>query len=509
MDTQLTFLILTFAISVLGMMAFVVALIQKQVLVPPEAAEAIFSDGVKGQLELDQTGVASRRWQAFDQSARGPILFFLISSVAWLLLGSLFGLLVSFKFHSPQLLAGYDYLTFGKLRILHLNIIAYGWLSFAGLGLSMWLVPRIAKVPLRKPGFIAVAGVLWNIGVVVGCAGILLGYSDGLEWLEFCWPADLLLAVAGALVAIPVMRTVWESAEKHLYVTLWYTLAAFIWFPVLFVIANLHFLHSGVQQGITNWWFAHNVLGLWVTPLGLGIIYYLLPKIIGHPVASYQLSLFGFWGLALFYAQVGGHHLVGSPLPTWLINVSIVMSVGMAIPVVTVAINHHVTAYRHFHVLKESVVLRFIVFGAMMYTISSLQGSLHSLRTFNYVTHFTHWTVSHAHLGLYGFTSMVFFGGIYFALPRLLDRDWPRPGLINLHFWVAAVGVLIYAVALGIGGILQGLQLTDPRSTFEASVKVTLPYLMARSGGGTLMLFSHLILAFNIVDLCFGKGARK
>ncbi len=509
MDTQLVFLILTFAISVLGMMAFVVALIQKQVLVPPEAAEAIFAGGSKGQLELDQRGPTSRKWEVFDQSARGPILFFLISSVAWLLLGSLFGLLVSFKFHHPQLLATQDFLTFGKLRILHLNIIAYGWLSFAGLGLSLWLVPRITRVPLRKPGLIALSGVIWNLGVALGCGGILLGYSDGLEWLEFWWPADLMLAVAGALVAIPVMRTVWESAEKHLYVTLWYTLAAFIWFPVLFVIANLHFLHSGVQQGITNWWFAHNVLGLWVTPLGLGIIYYLLPKIIGHPIASYQLSLFGFWGLALFYAQVGGHHLVGSPLPTWLINVSIVMSVGMAIPVITVAINHHVTAYRHFHVLKESVVLRFVVFGAMMYTISSLQGSLHSLRTFNYVTHFTHWTVSHAHLGLYGFTSMVFFGGIYFAMPRLLGRDWPRPALINLHFWTAAVGVLIYAVALGIGGILQGLELTDPQSTFEASLKVTLPYLMTRSLGGTLMLLSHLILAFNIMELSLRKGAER
>ena len=144
-----------------------------------------------------------------------------------------------------------------------------------------------------------------------------------------------------------------------------------------------------------------------------------------------------------------------------------------------------------------------------MYTISSLQGSLHSLRTFNYVTHFTHWTVSHAHLGLYGFTSMVFFGGIYFAMPRLLGRDWPRPALINLHFWTAAVGVLIYAVALGIGGILQGLELTDPQSTFEASLKVTLPYLMIRSLGGTLMLLSHLILAFNIMELSLRKGAER
>jgi cytochrome c oxidase cbb3-type subunit 1 len=194
------------------------------------------------------------------------------------------------------------------------------------------------------------------------------------------------------------------------------------------------------------------------------------------------------------------HHLLGGPIPTWIANLSIVMSVGMAIPVVTVAINHHITAYKHLHMLKDSVVLRFIVFGAMSYTVSSLQGSLHALRTFNYITHFTHWTVSHAHLGLYGFTTMVMFGGIYFAFPRLLGRDWKYPQLINLHFWTAAIGIIIYAVALGIGGWLQGEALQNTAGTFEASVLVTLPYLAARSVGGSLMLFSHLLFLFNI---CF------
>ncbi|MCA9792860.1 MAG: cbb3-type cytochrome c oxidase subunit I, partial [Candidatus Eremiobacteraeota bacterium] len=501
MTSATAFLVLTFAISVLSMAALVVALIQGQVLVPPEAALAIFGQGEAGHPELDDMRGATPRWQELDQSARGPILYFLLSSAVWLLMGSVLGLLVSLKFHHPGLLATQDFFVFGKLRALHLNIITYGWLSFAGLGLCLWLVPRLTKVPLKSPRVLTVAGTLWNVGVFFGCIGLLYGYTDGLEWLEFWWPADILLATAGGLVAVPVFQTVLHSAEEHLYVTLWYVLAAFIWFPVLFTIANLHFLHTGVQQAITNWWFAHNVLGLWVTPLGLGIVYYLLPKIIGQPVFSYQLSLFGFWGLALFYSQVGGHHLIGSPLPTWLINLSIVMSVGMAVPVITVAINHHVTAYRHFHMLKKSVVLRFIVFGAMAYTVSSLQGSLHSLRTFNYITHFTHWTPSHAHLGLYGFTSMVFFGGIYFALPRLLQRDWPRPGLVNLHFWLAAFGILVYAGALGIGGILQGLELTNPDSSFEASVRVATPYLIGRSVGGSLMLLSHLVFATNIAGL--------
>jgi cytochrome c oxidase cbb3-type subunit 1 len=177
------------------------------------------------------------------------------------------------------------------------------------------------------------------------------------------------------------------------------------------------------------------------------------------------------------------------------------MSVGMAIPVVTVAINHHVSTYRHFHVLKDSVVLRFIVFGAMSYTVSSIQGSLHSLRTFNYITHFTHWTVSHAHLGLYGFTTMVLFGGIYFALPRLVGRNFKHPQLLNVHFWVAAAGIIIYSVALGIGGWLQGQELQNVNGSFEQSVRVTMPYLVLRSAGGTLMLLSHVLMLYNVIGI--------
>lgn len=501
MDAKVVFLVLTFSISVLGMLAFVVALIQKQVLVPPSAAKSIFLANEFGHSELDSTSQLSDQWRTLDQSARKPILFFIVTATLWLVLGSLFGLLVSIKFHAPEFLGTEALLTFGKLRPLHLNIITYGWLSPAALAVSMWLVPRLTKVPLQSIKTLYAAGIIWNVGVLLGCVGILFGYTDGLEWLEFWWPTKILLAIAGAMIAIPLFKTIYLSKEKHLYVTMWYTICALIWFPVLFIIANAHFLHSGVEQAIANWWFAHNVLGLWVTPLGLGIIYYLLPKITGHPIFSYQLSLFGFWGLALFYSQVGMHHLLGGPIPTWIGNLSIVMSVGMAIPVVTVAINHHVSTYKYFHVLKDSVVLRFIVFGAMSYTVSSLQGSLHSLRTFNYITHFTHWTVSHAHLGLYGFTTMVLFGGIYFALPRLVGRNFKHPQLLNLHFWVAAIGIIIYAVALGIGGWLQGVELRNVQGSFEQSVKLTMPYLIIRSVGGTLMLFSHLLMLYNVFSI--------
>ncbi|MGE3759317.1 MAG: cbb3-type cytochrome c oxidase subunit I, partial [Pseudobdellovibrionaceae bacterium] len=226
MDAKVVFVILTFSISVLGMLAFVIALIQKQVLVPTSAARSIFGDDELGHSEPDGKSNMSDQWRLLDQSATSPILLFMVSSVVWLVLGSIFGLLVSFKFHVPDFLGTQALLTFGKLRPLHLNIIAYGWLAPAALGVSLWLVPRLTKVPLQYVKTLSAAGLLWNLGVLLGCVGILFGYTDGLEWLEFWWPSDILLAVAGAMVALPLFRTIYLSKEKHLYVTMWYTIAA-------------------------------------------------------------------------------------------------------------------------------------------------------------------------------------------------------------------------------------------------------------------------------------------
>ena len=280
---------------------------------------------------------------------------------------------------------------------------------------------------------------------------------------------------------------------KHLYVSVWYLGAALLWFPVLYAVANAPGVHFGVEQATMNWWFGHNVLGLWFTPLGLAAAYYLIPKVLGTPIYSYNLSLLGFWALAFFYSQVGGHHLIGGPVPTWLITLSIVQSIMMVVPVFAVAVNQHMTVFRHFGALRYSPTLRFIVLGAMMYTLVSIQGSLEALRSVNTITHFTHFTIAHAHLGLYGFFAMVMFGSTYFVMPRVLGREWPHSWMISLHFWLVIIGFAIYFVALTVGGWLQGLAMLDAKQPFMASVTVTLPYLQGRSLGGALMVLGHFV----------------
>jgi len=253
---------------------------------------------------------------------------------------------------------------------------------------------------------------------------------------------------------------------------------------------------------------------LWLTPLGVGTAYYLIPKIVGQPVYSYSLSLLGFWGLALFYSQVGIHHLIGAPVPSWLVTLSIVHSVMMFIPVIAVAINQHTTVARNAWALKQSVALRFVALrfvalGALMYTLSSFQGSLQALRPVNSVTHFTHYTVGHAHLGAYGFTSMVLFGAFYYMLPYLTGRDWPWPRLLKLHFWLVVGGFVVYFLAVSAGGWLQGVGLLDTGRSFESVTRATIPYLQARSLGGSLMTLGHLVFAFHIAALLMGKGTLR
>jgi len=241
----------------------------------------------------------------------------------------------------------------------------------------------------------------------------------------------------------------------------------------------------------------------------VGAIYYFLPKIIGRPIRSYNLSLLGFWTLAFFYGQVGGHHLIGGPVPSWLVTLSIVQSGMMVVPVIAFGINIGLTMKGRMHLARYSPTLRFMMFGGFMYLASSFQGSLEALRSVNRVAHFTHFTVAHAHLGAYAFVAMVLFGAIYFMMPRVLQWEWPYPRLITLHFWLSAVGILIYFVGLSIGGWLQGLAMLDSARPFMESVTLTIPYLKARSVGGGLMVLSHLVFVGHFLAMALRFGPNR
>lgn len=436
-----------------------------------------------------------------DASCRLPVLLFFICGTLWLLVGTLFALITSWKMHHPDLLGNIAWLTFGRVRPVHLNTVIFGFASEVAIGVSLWLMCRLCRVTLMHKWIIIMAAVFWNVGVVVGVLGILAGDNTGIEWLEFPPYASPILFFSYALIAVWGIITFRFRREKHLYVSQWYLLAALLWFPWLYSSANIMLILDpvrGTVQSAVNWWFAHNVLGLWFTPIGLAAIYYFIPKVTGKPIHSYYLSALGFWSLALFYNWNGGHHLVGGPMPAWLVTVSIVASVMMTIPVVTVGINHHLTMRGSFHMLRHSPTLRFMVFGGMNYTVASLHGVLSALRSVSEVTHFTHHTISHAHTGMYAFFTMVMFGSMYYIIPRLTLREWPSAMLIRVHFWFTALGIILYMGPLTLGGILQGYAMLNPDVPFLEVVKLTVPYLKIRTLAGIIIAIGHTAFFINL-----------
>ena len=530
-------LLLTFILSVTGLGIFIWSLRRNMFGDNPDAAGVIFSTGEIGHVEDPSATPEQRaglqkvvteggkavvdpsladalkneliaRTDA-DQSTAYVAFVFLSCAIVWLVLASVFGLISSIKLHNPEFLTEYAWLTFGRTRTYHLNMVAYGWCPMAAFGIAIWMLPRLLKTKLYGGRFALLGCMLWNAGLIAGLGSIAVGINDGLEWLEIPWQISILLVLGGALIALPLVFTLANRKVEHLYVSIWYMGAALFWFPVLYLVAKLPGVHFGVEQAAMNWWFGHNVLGLYYTPIALASVYYFLPKIIGRPIQSYNLSLIGFWALAFFYGQVGGHHLVGGPVPHWLITLSIVQSMMMIIPVLAFSVNQHLTMRGHFKTMYYSPTLRFIVLGAMMYTLSSFEGSFEALRSFSTVVHFTHFTVAHAHLGLYAFFSIVMFGAIYFVMPRVMSWEWPHPRLISLHFWLVTLGIGIYFVSLTIGGWLQGMDMLDAAKPFMDSVRVTLPYLEGRTIGGTLMTLGHLVFAVHFVQMALRYGRSR
>jgi cytochrome c oxidase cbb3-type subunit 1 len=470
----------------------------------------------QAQAELEREHYAMERAR-IDGSTRVPVLVFFGFAVFWLLLGTLLALLASIKMHMPEFLADHAWLTFGRVRPAHLNTVAYGWVVDSAFGVMIWLMARLSWAELRYPSLLVAAACIWNSGVLIGTVAILAGQGTSVEWLEFPIYVPPILVVGYALIAVWTFVIFRDRREIHVYVSQWYIIGAMFWLPWLYVTANLlifWFPVKGVLQASVLWWFGHNTIGLFFSPIALAAVYYLIPKVIGRPVHSYYLSLIGFWSFALFYNWAGTHHLIGGPLPAWLITVGIIGSVMMFIPVGTTALNHHMTMVGHFNKLRYSPTLRFVVFGAIAYTGSSMQGSIEALRDVNRITHFTHYTIGHAHFGLYAFFTMVMFGSMYYIVPRLTGWEWYSANLIRAHFWCTALGITLYVVAMCWGGWFQGVELAhaQPEGPFAFTmrgvlgadgspvpfleiVRQTKIYLHLRTVAGFIITAGHLAFA--------------
>jgi cytochrome c oxidase cbb3-type subunit I len=411
--------------------------------------------------------------------------------------------------HSSGWFSNVSFLTWGRLRPVHMNIMVYGWGCMAGIGTAIWLMARLCRTTLRHPLLLVAGAGFWNVGVLLGVGGILFGESTGYQWLEFPHYAAIVLFVAYMLIVSWAVLMFRFRRGDQIYITQWYLLGAFLWFAWMYAAAQLMLFVvpvQGVLQSVVVWWYGNNLLFLWFGAIGLGTAYYMIPKVIGRPVYSYHLATIGFWTYAVFASWTGMQRMVSGPFPAWMVTASVAATILTIIPVATVGLNHHMTMQGYFPVMRYSPTLRFTVFGAMSYTVFSAVGILMSFRSVARYVHFTEVSVAYSHLGLYAFFTMVMFGSMYYIVPRLVGREWRYATLIKLHFWSSAYGIGLMTLMLLAGGVVQGVSMNDPSLPFSENLQSVLPYLRGRTLSGLLLTVSHFIFAFHFGLMLFGLG---
>ncbi len=421
---------------------------------------------------------------------------YLVCATAWLVFGTLIGEYLGLKFAWPELGVA-SWLSFGRLRPVHTNVVFWGWTSLAMIALALWVVPLTSQRALHSLKLAWISLGLMNASVLFGVVQLLSGVTNGAgEFREFIWPIMGLFAVGLVLLGYNLYRTIAQRGTEEIYISNWYILAAFIMTTVLVLIAYTPWIQHGLGDTVIQGYYMHQGVGQWFTPLSLGLTYYFLPKLLNKPIYSYSLGVLAFWTQVTFYTMIGTHHFVFSPTPWILQTVAIVFSVGMLVPVIAGTGNFLLTMRGSWHTIRRSYSLPFIVVGVVMYFVGSTQGTFEAFRSLNRVWHFTDYTVGHAHLTMYGFVVFLIWGGIYGLIPRLTGREPPQL-LVGMHFWLALVGMTVYVVALSIGGTLRGLSWMAGVDFLE-SIRLMESWWLGRAVGGTLMFVAHLVFAYNL-----------
>jgi len=439
-----------------------------------------------------------------DRSCQVPLLALFGGAALWLVVGSVLAMIASIKFHAPDFLADSAWLTYGRVQPAADNALLYGFCIPAALGVMLWLFARLSQAPLYLPFVTVAAASLWHLGVLVGFVGILIGDSTGFAWLEFPRGGSVLLFAAFLLIAISATATFGQRRERELYPSHWFLLAALLWFPWIYATANLFLVAwpvRGVVQAAIDFWFANNLLFVWLGLAGLGVSFYFLPKLAGRPLQSRYLALFAFWTLVIFGTWCGIPQ--GAPLPAWMPALSAVAGSLTIVPVLAVVAIMWQTLHGSTNCEPRGGPFCFIRFGLASFVLSALMLIAMACPQISRVTEFTWFGLAQTQLQLYGFFAMTMFGAIYQLLPRAVGFEFPFPKLTRFHFWISMLGVLLLVVPLAVGGVVQGLKWANPDVAVMDVSTATLPFLRVSTTGLLLILLGNLLFALNIFGLTF------
>jgi cytochrome c oxidase cbb3-type subunit I len=443
------------------------------------------------------------------------VRLFALAAVLWGVVGMLVGVVIAAQLAWPQLNFGIPWLSFGRLRPLHTNAVIFAFGGCVLFATAYHVVQRTCQTRLFAPGLAMFTFVGWQLVILAAAISLPLGYTQGKEYAELEWPIDLLIAVVWVSFAIVFFGTVGTRKIRHIYVANWFFGAFIITVALLHIVNSAaipvgpmksYSAYSGVQDAMVQWWYGHNAVGFFLTAGFLGIMYYYVPRQAGRPVYSYRLSIVHFWALIFTYMWAGPHHLHFTALPDWVQSVGMVFSLVLLAPSWGGMINGVMTLSGAWHKLRDDPILKFLIVSLSFYGMSTFEGPMMSIKTVNALSHYTDWTIGHVHSGALGWVGLISMGALYHLIPRMYGRtSMYSVRAIEIHFWLATVGIVLYIASMWISGVMQGLmwRAVNPDGTlvysFVESVKASYPYWVIRAGGGALYLVGMLIMAWNTV----------
>lgn len=445
------------------------------------------------------------------------VKYFAFATLIWGFVGMLVGLIVASQLAFPEFFndyLGFSFLSFGRIRPLHTNAVIFAFVGngiFTGVyySLQRLLKTRMWSDKLSKLNF-------WGWQFIIVCAAVTLplGLTSGKEYAELEWWIDILIALMWVVFGWNMFATILVRNVKHLYVAIWFYIATFVTVAILHIFNSfelpISFLKSyswyaGVQDALVQWWYGHNAVAFFLTTPYLGLMYYFVPKAANRPVYSYRLSIIHFWALIFIYIWAGPHHLLYTSLPDWAQSLGVVFSVMLIAPSWGGMLNGLLTLRGAWDRVRDDVLLKFMVVALTCYGMATFEGPLLSLKSVNMISHFTDWTIAHVHVGGLGWNGMLTFGMIYWLIPRMFRTELYSKKMANQHFWIATLGIILYAIPMYIAGFMQGLswQYFNPDGTlmhkdFLETVIDMRPYYILRVLGGLLYIVGAVMWIYNI-----------
>ncbi|HNG08539.1 MAG TPA: cytochrome-c oxidase, cbb3-type subunit I, partial [Chitinophagales bacterium] len=438
---------------------------------------------------------------------------FAIATFTWAIVGMLVGVIAAFQLAEPSLNLGVAQTTFGRLRPLHTNAVIFAFVGNGIFTAVYYSFPRVLKTSMysMKLGWIHFWG--WQFLIVLAAVTLLLGMTVSKEYAELEWPLDVLLTIIWVIFGINMIMTVLRRRERHLYVGVWFFLASWVTVAMLHIINSLaipvsltksYSVFGGVQDALVQWWYGHNAVAFFLTTPYLGLMYYFVPKAAGRPIYSYRLSIVHFWSLIFLYIWAGPHHLLYTALPEWAQSLGTAFSIMLILPSWGGMMNGLFTLRGAWDKVRTDPILKFFVVALTCYGMATLEGPLLSLKNVSSYSHYTDWVVAHVHVGALGWNGFLTFGMLYWLFPRFYKTKLFSEKLASTHFWIATLGMLLYAVPMYWSGFKQSLmwksftpegQLTY---TFLDTVQSVVPFYLLRAIGGTIYLVGVILMVYNL-----------